>query len=180
MEKEKLTKLEKRANELFGDKSVVTVAEVKFANKGYIVRIKMQGMPFEISSMQSTLEQAEELAYSEFEKQMEDVLQKYLFGTQPNEKYEQVKLDDEQFNRLFKYEELLSEEYLNELKEQTITKICQLEDGKYECVIESPYMCLHARGRSGSKKLSILSATMVAYDVFRASPIYVGEKPWNK
>ena len=179
MQKEKLTKIEKRANELFGEKSIISVAEIKVANKGYIVRIKMQGMPFEISAMQDTLEEAEELAYSEFEKHVADALENNLFPTQPIENYKEIKLTDEQFTKLFKYEELLSEEYCRELKEKTVAKMCQLPNGKYECVIESPYMCLHARATSASEKFSIFFAITTAHDIFRSSLIYVGKKPWS-
>ena len=180
MKKEKLTELEKKANELFGEKSVVSVAEVKFANKGYIVRIKMQGMPFEISALQDTLEEAESLAYSEFEKHMTDALNNSLFPTQPIENYKVVKLNEEQFNRLFKHEDLLGEDYINELKEKTVAKICKLDDGKYECVLESPYMCLNARGRAATEKFSIFFASTIAHDIFIAPLIHVGEKPWKK
>ena len=180
MEKEKITKLEQRANELFGKKSLVSIAEIKFADIGYMVRIKMQGLPFEISAIKDTLEDAEELAIAEFENMTNYALKNDLFPTQPIEKYESLKLTDEQFNRLFRFEELLDDEYICELKKETIAKVCQLPDGRYECVLESPYMCLHARGRSGTIPLAILSATMRAYEVFRASLISVGNKPWKK
>lgn len=180
MEKEKFVKLEKKANELFGEKAVVSAAEVKVANKGYIVRVKMQGMPFEISAMHDTLEKAEELALAGFNTNMEDALKNSLFPTQAIEKYKEVKLDEDQFTRLFKNEDLLSKEYTNELKEKTIAKICQLDDGRYECVLESPYMCLHARGTGGTEKLSILTASMNAHDIFRTPLVQVGKKPWNR
>ena len=180
MQNVKIKELENKANELFGERSTISIAEAKFANKGYIVRIKMQGMPFEISAMQGTLEDAERVALEEFEKHATDEIKNSLFPTQPIEQYKSVKLTDSQFERLFKHEEFIGKEYIEELKEKTIAKLCQLDDGKYECVIESPYMCLHARGTSGSQDLSILSATMRAYDVFRASTIYVGNNPWEK
>ena len=179
MEKEKLANLEKTANELFGENSVVTVATVKLGKKGYITRINMQGLPFEISSMDDTLEKAEELAYDEFEKHMRDVVRNELFPTQPLDRYETVKLTDEEFNRLFKFEDLVGDEYINNLKEKTVVKICELHDGYYECVLESSYMCLHTRGTSGSKKLALLMATMRAHDVLRAPRVYVGRRPWN-
>ncbi len=179
MTNEKFNKLEKRAKEFFGEKAVLSVADVKFANKGYITRIKLQGMPFEISAMQNTLEEAEELALTEFEKCFDEAIEKDLFPTQPIENYEVLELTDEQFKRLFKYEELLSEEYEKELKQKTKANICRLDDGRYECVLESPYLCLHARGTSGTITLAILSATMRAHDVFRAPLINVGKKPWK-
>ena len=175
-----MKKLEERANELFGENSLVSVAEIKLGNSGYMVRIKMQGMPFEISAIQDTLEEAEEMACSEFEKREAEALGQKLFGTQLVGKYKKIKLTDEQFNRLFKYEDLLDEEYTNELKEKTFARICNLDDGRCECVIESPYMCLHARGSSGVEKLAILSATMTAHDVFRTPLIRVGKKAWQR
>ena len=180
MKNEILTKLENKAKELFGEKSTVSVAEIKVANKGYIARIKMQGMPFEISAMHETLEEAQKLAVEEFDKQASDAVKDSLFATQSIEKYESVKLTDDQFIRLFKHEELMGKEYIEELKEKTFAKICKLNDGRYECVIESPYMCLHARGLAGAKELAIWSATMVAHDIFNPSLVYVGRKPWDK
>lgn len=179
MDKEKNTTLERRANEIFGKGAVVSVSQVKVADKGYVVRIKMQGMPFEISAMEDTLEKAECIAYEEFNKNMENALENSLFPTQPKEKYEEVKLSEEQLDRLFKYEDILPKEFLDDLKKKTVAKICVLDDGRYECVIENTYNSLHARGRSGVKKLAILSATMVAHDVFRAPVEYVGKKPWS-
>ena len=179
MEKEKITKLERRSNELFGKGAVVSVSQVKVADKGYVVRIKMQGMPFEISAMDETLEKAESIAYDEFNKNMEDALENSLFPTQSKEKYEEVKLSEEQLDRLFKYEDMLPKKILDDLKKKTIAKICALDGGRYECVIENPYNCLHARGTSGMKKLAILSATMVAHDVFKAPVEYVGKRPWS-
>ncbi len=179
MEKEKLAELERTAFDLFGENAVLTVVTVKLRNKGYISRINMQGLPFEISSMDDTLEKAEELAYDEFEKHMRDVVRNDLFPTQPLERYETIKLTDEEFNRLFKYEDLIGDEIINDLKQKTVVKVCELYEGYYECVLESPYMCLNTRGTSGSKKLAILMATMRAHDVFRAPRVYIGRRPWN-
>ena len=175
-----LTELENKAKELFGEKSTVSVAEIKVANKGYIVRIKMQGMPFEISAMRESLEEAQTTAVNEFNKYANDAIENSLFTTQPVEKYETEKLTDEQFDKLFKYEEPMNKEYIEELKEKTYAKICKLSDGRYECVIKSPYMCLNARGTAVTKELAIWSATMVAHDIFNPSLEYVGRKPWDK
>lgn len=179
MEKENLNNLEKRANELFGEKSLVSVAEIKCANKGYIVRIKMQGMPVEISAMEDTLNEAEDLACKEINKKIDEALENELFPTQPIEKYSEHELSDDQFERLYKFEELLSNEYKNNLKENTKALVCKLDDGRYECVIESPYMCLHARSTANSINNAILSATMVAHDVFMPSLIHVGKYPYK-
>ena len=179
MTNEKFKKLEKRAKEIFGEKAVLTVADAAVVGNYYMTRIKLQGMPFEISSVKETLEEAEELAIVEFEKHVNEALENKLFPTQPNEKYEVSKLTEQQFNKLFKFEDFISEEYTNELKEKTVTKICQLESGEYECVIESPYMCLNARARSMSKQFSIHFAIMVAHEIFIGNTIHVGIKLWK-
>lgn len=172
--------LEQKAIQLFGKKSSVMVAKVRASDKGYVVRIKMQGMPFEISAMQDTLEKAEEIAFGEFEKRMNEALENTLFPTQPNEKYKEIKLTEEQLEKLFRYEEILSSDYRKEIESQTIAKVCQLDSGVYECIIQSPYMCLNARGRSKTEKYAIIAAMMVAHDVFDAVPIYVGNRFNNK
>lgn len=174
MNKEKIQKLEQRANEIFGSRSVVSIAETKVANKGYNVRISMQGVPFEISAMGSTPEEAQENAYTEFEKNLNAALKQTLFPTQSVEKYREVELTNEQFHRLFKNEELMSEEYLDQLVKETKAMICQLDNGNYECVIESPYMCLHARGVARLIESAIYIATMNAHDVFTPELIRVG------
>ena len=180
MEKTRFTELEEKANELFGEKSLLSVAEVKAADKGYVVRIKMQGVPFEITAMKDTLEEAEELAYFEFKNNLNDSLEKSLFATQSADKYEEVKLTNQQLDRLYKYEESLDDEYLDELKIKTVAKLAKLDDGRYECVLESPYKCLHARGTASTKNLAILSAIMTAHDIFETYLIHVGNKPWKK
>ena len=179
MENQKIKNLENRAVELFGEKALVAVTEIRAADKGYVVRIKMQGMPFEISSIQSSLEDAEETALAEFEKQMETALKNDLFATHDEDTYEQRKLRDEEFNKLFKHEEYLSKEYVEELKEETIVKTLKLENSKVECVIESPYLCLHARSQANSEKLAVASAIWVAYDVFNPKMIRIGNHALN-
>ena len=176
MDNKKFKKLEEKAVEIFGERATMTFSQIRVAYKGYLVRIKVQGMPFEISSFKPTLEEAEELAISKFYEEMDKALKDNLFQTKPQEQYEVRNLTDNEFEKLFKFEECMGEEYLEELKSKTIIKICELEDGRYECVIESPYMNLHARATSKNKTMVPTLAIWTAHDIFKPILTRVGDK----
>ena len=167
--------LAERIETIIGEKAVLTVATAKVADKGYIVRIKMQGMPFEVSAMQKTLEEAEKTAKMEFFEHFDQAFKEKLYQTQPKDKYKNIKLTNDQFNKLFEDEVLLSKDFLKRIKEETCAMMCQLEDGTYECVIESPYMYLRARGRSDTEESAISAAISVAKNILKPTMIEVGK-----
>ena len=175
METNKLKELEKSAISVFGEKAVISVAQIRVANKGYAVKINIQGLPVEVSVIAKTVEQATEQAVCEINKRMRDACEKELFKTQPDDRYEIVKLTDYQLDTLFHSEELLGDEYRKELKEKTTAWMCQLNDKKYECVIECPYMNLHSRGVGPSKLNATMMAIWKAHEVFLPELIQIGK-----
>lgn len=172
---ELINDLAEKIEAIIGEKIVLTVATAKLADKGYIVRIKMQGMPFEISAMSETLEQAEKTAEMEFMEDFDIARKEKLYQTQPKDKYKYIKLSDEQLDKLFENEVFLGKGFLKRIKEETSAMICQLEDGRYECVIESPYMYLRARGRSNTEESAVLAAISVAKSILKPTMIEVGK-----
>lgn len=175
METINLQKVEEKAIKLFGEKVVVSFAQIRVANKGYVVKINVQGLPFVISASAENLESAMDQAIYEFGIRVNKICSTDLFKTRPDESYEKVQLSDEQLEKLYRFEEYLSDDYLKELKEKTTTWVCQLKDERYECVIESPYKNLHSRGMGTSKQTAIMSALWKAHDVFEPQLIKVGQ-----
>lgn len=167
--------VEEKAISLFGEKAVVSFAQIRVANKGYVVRFNIQGIPIEVSASAKKEELALKEAIRELDERMSQACANDLFKTQPDEQYKRVKLSVEQLDKLYRFEEYLSKDYLKEIKEKTIAWVCQLEDNKYECVVESPYKNLHSRGVGITKQTAIMSALWKAHDVFDPELIKVGQ-----
>ena len=168
-------KIEEKAVSLFGEEIVVSLAKIRVANKGYMVRVSVQGLPFEVTATAKNLEFALEQATYEYGKRMHKVCANDLFKTQPNERYEKVQLSKEELDKLYRFEEYLSGEYLKEIKEKTIAWVTQLKEKMYECVVESPYKNLHSRGVGSSKQTAIMSALWKAHEIFEPELIRVGQ-----
>lgn len=174
METNKLKELEKSAISVFGEKAVISIAQIRVANKGYAVKINIQGLPFEVSVIAKSVEQAMDQATHEIKERMRDAIKNDLFKTQPDNRYEKIQLSNSELDKLYHSEELLGDEYRKELKEKTIAWMCQLSDKKYECVIESSYMNLHSRGVGPSKLNAVMMAIWKAHDVFVPELIQIG------
>ena len=177
MNNENKNKLEQKLVEIFGEKVSIAVTNARVGNKGYMTRIEAQGIPFTVDAYKETNEKSEKLAFEEFNKQLEKVLRESVVPTKPANCYEKIELTDDELEKLYKFEELISDDYLKEIKEKTSAKICKLDDGRYECVITSPYMNLHAKSTGGTKTLAVATTIWVAHDVFHATPIKVGNWP---
>lgn len=167
--------VEEKATYLFGDKAVVSFAQARVGNKGYIIKINVQGLPFELSASAENIETAMEEATEGFLEWLFKARAKDLFKTYPEDEYEKVQLSDEELDKLYRFEDFLSDEYLKKIKEETTVWVCQLRDQGYECVIESPYKNLHSRGVGSSKQTAIMSAIWKARDIFSPRLIKVGE-----
>ena len=178
MNNENTNKLEKRLIEIFGEKATLAVTNARIGKEKYMTRIEACGVPFKIDVLKSSNEESEQLALSEFNKHLDEALQERLLPTQTEDCYEIVKLSEEELNKLYKFEEFFDEDYFKEIKEKTTAKICQLENGKYECVISSPYMNLNSRCTANSKKAAIFIAIWTAHDVLKPSSIKVGDWPF--
>ena len=168
-------KIEEKAILLFGEKVVISFAQIRVANKGYVIRFNIQGLPFEISSSAKNIELAMEQATNELNKRMRQACMNDLFKTQQNDRYEKVSLSKEELDKLYRFEEYLSNNYLKEIKENTIAWVCQLRDNQYECVVESPYKNLHSRGVGATKQTAIMSALWKAHEIFEPELIRVGQ-----
>ena len=175
MKNKEFIKLEEKAIELFGNKATVIMTTARTGDKGYTVKLGVTGLPFEISASAKTYEFALEIAMHAFEDNLAKSLRDNLFKTQDDECYEKVILSEEQLSRLYSREEYISESYLKEITEKTNVWVCKIRENKYECVIESPYLSLHARGYGMTGEAAILSAIMRAQDVFEPEPIRVDE-----
>lgn len=170
-----LKQIEEKAISVFGEKVAISYAQIRVVDKGYIVRFNIQGLPFEISASAENLESAEEQATNELVRRMCNTCANDLFKTQPDEYYERIELSGEELDKLYRFEEHLSEKYFSEIKEKTTVWICQLRDKRYECVLESPYKNLHARGVGYSQRAAIMSAIWKAHDIFEPELIRVGQ-----
>ncbi len=170
-----LKQIEKKAISLFGEKVVISFAQVRVANKGYVIKVNIQGLPFEVSASSENADTAMEQAINELEERMHKACANDLFKTQPDECYEEVKLSDKELEKLYRFEEHLSNEYLKQIKENTTAWVCQLKNKTFECVIESSYKNLHSRGNGSSKQTAIMSAIWKAHDVLEPELIRVGQ-----
>ena len=174
MYNEKTNKLEKELVEKFGVNASLAITNARIGNKGYLVRIESYGLPFTIDSFDKTTELAEKAAVKEFKKRMESALKECVFQTQPNDRYEAIELSNEEIEKLYKHLDGVDSIKLNQLKEITTARICKLENGLYECLIDCPYMNLHARSRGGTKKLAVMGTIWTAHDILTPFPIRVG------
>ena len=177
MDNENKNKLEQRLVEILGEKVSIAVTDARVGDKGYMTRIEAQGIPFTVDAYKETCEESEKLAFEEFNKQLNQALKESIVPTKPADCYEKIELTNEELEKLYKFEELISDDYLKEIKEKTTAKICKLDDGRYECVISSPYMNLHAKSTGGTKTLAVATTIWVAHDIFHATPIKVGNWP---
>lgn len=168
-------KVEEKAISLFGEKAVISYAQIRVGSKGYVVKLNIQGLPFEITASAENLESAEEQATGEFIKRMSNARENDLFKTQPDDRYERVKLSDEELDKLYRFEDYLSDDYLKEIKEKTNAWVCQLKENKFECVLESSYKNLHSRGIGTTKQTAIMAAMWKAHDIFDPELIRVGK-----
>ena len=175
MYNEKTNELEKRLVEVFGSNASLAITTARLGKKGYLVRMESHGMPFIIDARGSEVEAAEQLAIEEFEKQMENALKNDLFPTQKKENYKNIELTTEELEKLYKYLKIPDEEYLAEIKKTTSAEICLLDDGRYECVISSPYMNLSARSTGRSKKLAVATTIWTAHSILNPEFIKVGD-----
>lgn len=172
-------KVEEKVVSLFGENAVISFAQIRVANKGYVVRFSVQGLPFEVTATAENIEFAMEQATYELGKRMHKACANDLFKTRPDNNYEAVKLSEEDLDKLYRFEEYLSDDYLKEIKEKTTACVCQLKDSKYECVVESPYKNLHSRGVGSSKQTAIMSALWKAHEIFEPELIRVGQDITN-
>ena len=180
MKNDKTKKLEKRLVEVFGEKASLAITNARLGAKGYYTRVESYGLPIRVDAYKDTQEAAEELALVEFEKEMELAIKEKLFQTQPLDRYETYNLSVEELGKIYKYSDIIDDKEMLEIKSQTTAQICKLDDGRYECVITSPYMQIHARGTGTTKELAVFSATMVSHDIINPSPIKVGDWPINR
>ena len=173
-------KLEKKLIDIFGEKATFAVATARVSGKGYMTRIGARGMPIEVSAYDKDAEKTIKLALDEFERQMQMALKDKMGPSQPADKYVGVELTFEDIYHLYMHEELVEYEDFKTLKEKTNAKICQLDDGRYECVISSPYMNLSVKDTGLTKEDAIRSAIYSAFSVFHPSPITVGDISINR
>ena len=173
-------KLEKKLIDIFGEKATLAITTARVSSRGYMTRIGAQGMPFEVSAYDKDIEKTQRLAVQEFEKQMHKVLGEKMLPSQPADRYFDIELSFEDIYRLYRYEEWVEYEDYKVLKEKTTAKICQLDDGKYECVIKSPYMNLNAKDTGRTKDDAIRSTIHIAFSVFHPMSITIGDRTIDK
>ncbi len=170
-----INKLEKKLADIFGEKTTFAVTTARVSNKGYMTRIGARGMPFEVSAYDKDAEKTRKLAFDEFERQSQIALKDNMRPSQPADKYVGVELTFEDIYRLYMHEEWAEYEDFKVLKEKTNAKICRLDDGHYECIINSPYMNLCVKDTGLTKEDAIRSAIYTAFSFFHPSRIEVGD-----
>ena len=176
----KTQELEKQINELFGNHALLAITNAFIGDKGYMVRIEAYGLPFTIDSYGKDNKTTEELAIDEFKKQLTIAKEELLFPSQPEEKYEEFRLTEEDINKLYKFVDYPDSPVYDHPKSKTVAKMCELPNGKYECVIKSPYMNLNVRSTAWTKKLALASAIWKSREVFSPRPIRVGKLPYRE
>ena len=175
-----ICKLEKKLIDIFGEKATLAITSARVSSRGYMTRIGAQGMPFEVSAYDKDIEKTQKMAVQEFEKQMQEALEEKMLPSQPADRYVGVELSFEYIYRLYMHEEWVEYEDYKVLKEKTTAKICQLDDGKYECVIKGPYMNLNAKDTGKTKDDAIRSTIHTAFSVFHPMSITVGDRTIDK
>lgn len=170
-----INKLEKKLIKIFGEKATFAITTARVSSKGYMTRIGARGLPFEVSAYDKDIEKTQKLALNEFEKQTQVALNDKIRPTQPADRYVDIELTFEDIYRLYMHEEWVEYEDYKVLKEKTTAKICQLDNGLYECVINSPYMNLSAKDTGLTKEDAIRSAIYTAFSFFHPSRIEVGD-----
>lgn len=159
MEKEIINKLEKKAIELFGPEAVCSYSQSRLRDIGYNTRLKVIGLPFEISVYDKTREAADEIAWKSFNENLQIALEDSLFGTQKEDKYVYEELTTEEFERLFKHSEeyeIFGLKYFDEIIPKTTLKSCPMQ-GKYrEYVLQSPFKFINMRCKATCKKAALL------------------------
>lgn len=171
----KTNDLEKQMVNIFGEDASLVITKARLGKKGYLTRIESYGLPFRIEAREKTSELSEDLAIKEFEKHTKKALAEKILPTQPDESYETIVLTSDDLNRLYKHMNTFTPELLDGIKKDTVAKISHLDDFKYECVIDCPYMNIHARGEGANKKLAVASAIWAAYDILNPYSIRVGD-----
>lgn len=171
-----INKLEKELIGIFGEKATLAITTAKVGDKGYMTRIGVQGMPFEVSAYGKDIGKTQKMVLEEFEKQMQTALTYKIKPTQLANRYVGVELTFEDIYCLYRHEEWAEYEDFKMLQKKTKAKMCQLDNGKFECIINSPYMNLCAKGTGLTKEESIASAINNSFDIFHPSPIAIGDE----
>ena len=100
-----------------------------------------------------------------------------MFHTQPEEKYWEVDVLKEDVDKLYDDMEIYPLEFLNEVKAHTTIKMCKLDNGNYECVIDCDDMRIHVRRECPSERFAKKFAIYKARNVMKPRLITVGERP---
>lgn len=175
----KSNELEKEVEKVLGKKCHFAITLIRAGNAGYFARVEANGFPFIVRSFETTLEKAEELAIDEFRKEMTEALEKDMFHSQPDEKYWDVEVLKEDADKLYEDMEIYPLEFLEEVKAHTSIKMCKLDNGNYECVIDCDELRIHVRNESQSERFAKRLAIYKARDVMRPNLVIVGEKPYR-
>lgn len=170
--------LENKLVEAFGENVALAITNARLGSKGYCTKIQTTGLPFEINSYSETVEESEQKAIQEFEKQMAVAFKEKLFATQPIHYYKEMKLYKNNLDKLYRFTDILNEKILKEIKSKTNAIVCKISN-HYECVISSPYMNMHSRGIGQTKEIALQSAIINGWDILNPIPIQIGRWPIN-
>ena len=173
----KSNELENEVIKVLGEKCHFAITLIRAGNAGYFARIEANGFPFTVRSFETTIEKAEELAIEEFKRKMSEALEKDMFHSQPEEKYWEVEVLKEDADKLYDDTDIFPLEFLNQVKENTTIKMCKLENGNYECVIDCNDLRIHVRNESPSKRLAKAFAIFKARHVISPELVIVGDRP---
>lgn len=176
---ERAKQLEKTISQVFGKRTSLAITNARIGTHGYFTRIESYGLPFKVDGYEDTLDESENIALERFEKEFEEFRKEdKLFPSQPLECYENLVLTDEQLNRLYQFTDLdFDPELLEETKNGTTAMICRLPNKMYECVINTNYMNVHARGTGPLERFAIRNAISVACEIIYPSIKKVGNWP---
>lgn len=180
MYNEKTNELEQKLKKVFGEKATLAITNAKLGNRGYMVRIESQGIPYTVDSFKENNEEAEQLAIEEFERRMNESLEENVFPTQPIDCYRNKNLSTEEMNKLYKYIEFPISSTLKDIEEKTTALVCCLNNNKYECVITGPYMNLNARGVGATERIAVMNAINTAHNILNPFLVKVGNWPITK
>lgn len=183
MNKEQIEKIEKKLQEIFGERSAYVLTTAKAGLKGYMVRLECYGLPFSIIAHLRDREEAERLIVMEFEKRAEESLKSIAYPLKDFDEYEEeITLGEKDLESIYKYSDLdnsFDKDMKEEVKRETMAFIRKTESLEYECVITGKYKNLRAKGTSIRLDEAIKIAVWSATRIIKPEPVFVGNPTYK-
>lgn len=182
MNKEQIEKIEKKLQEIFGERSAYVLTTAKAGPKGYMVRLECYGLPFSIIAHLENKEEAERLVVREFEKQAEESLKSIVYPLKDFDEFDEIEINEKDLEQIYKDSDLdnpLAGNMKQDVKRDTIALIHKTDNLEYECVITGKYKNLRAKGISNNLDEAIKIAVWSAMNIVKPKPVFVGNTTYK-